>query len=35
MRWYTNMLLAEKRLYSGVLIIAVFTIAAFIATPHM
>jgi|WetSurMetagenome_2_1015567.scaffolds.fasta_scaffold1134096_2 hypothetical protein len=35
MHWLTNMLPAERRLYIGVMIAALFTIACFIATAHM
>jgi len=35
MRWFTNMLPEEKRLYIGATIVLVFVIAAFIATSQM
>jgi hypothetical protein len=35
MRWFTNMLPEEKRLYIGVTIVFVLVIAAFIATSQM
>jgi hypothetical protein len=35
MRWLSNTLPAERHLYIGVAIIALFTIAAFVADGHM
>ena len=35
MRWFTNMLPEEKRLYIGATTVLVFVIAAFIATSQM
>jgi hypothetical protein len=35
MKWFSNMLPEEKRLYSGVAVVVLLTVAAFIGASYM